>query len=72
MLCAVKFKTMNKVEFKNKVEYLISQIEDVISEMPYKGDSENESQKIYLTNQLNQFSYAVNGVEDSDFELDNE
>ena len=63
---------MNKTEFKSKVEELISQIEDVISEMPYKGDSERESQKIYLVNQLNQFIYAVNGVEDEDFELEDE
>ena len=61
---------MNKTEFKNKVEDLVSQIEVIISEMPYKSDSETESQKIYLTNQLNQFSYAVNGVEDEDFELE--
>ena len=58
---------MNRKDFKDKVEALVSQIEDVISKMPYKGDSENESQKIYLINQLNQFTYAVNGVEDSDF-----
>ena len=72
MLCAVNFKNMNKTEFQSKVEELISQIEDIISEMPYKGDSEKQSQKIYLTNQLNQFSYAVNGVEDEDFELGDE
>jgi len=63
---------MNKTEFKSKVEELIGQIEDVISEMPHKGDSETESQKIYLTNQLNQFSYAVNGVEDSDFDVEDD
>lgn len=71
-LCAVNFRTMNKTEFKNKVETLVFDIEDIINEMPYKGDSETESQKIYLINQLNQFSYAVNGVEDEDFELDDE
>lgn len=58
---------MNKEEFKNKVEDLVSQIEDIIKEMPYRGDSEIESQKIFLLNQLNQFSYAVNGVRDEDF-----
>ena len=63
---------MNKTEFKNKVETLVSEIEDIINEMPYKGDSETESQKIYLTNRLDQFSYAVNGVEDEDFKLDDE
>jgi frataxin-like iron-binding protein CyaY len=63
---------MNKIEFKNRVEDLVSQIEDIINKMPYKGDSETESQKIYLMNKLNQFSYAVNGVEDEDFILGDE
>ena len=68
----LNFKAINKAEFQTKVENLVSQIEYLIDEMPYKGDSERESQKIYLTNQLNQFSYAVNGVEDEDFELEHE
>jgi hypothetical protein len=59
---------MKKAEkFKRKVDALIEKIEDIINEMPYHGDSEEESQKIYLINQLNQFSYAVNGVKESDF-----
>lgn len=58
---------MNAKTFKSKIEKEVSKIEDIISKMPYKGDSESESQKIYLTNKLNQFSYAVNGVTDDDF-----
>lgn len=61
---------MNKKKFKTKVTKLISEIEDLILEMPYKGDSENESQKVLLTRTLSDFYYAVNGVEDSDFEED--
>lgn len=58
---------MKAEKFKTKVESLVSKIEDLIETMPYQGDSESESQKIALTNALNQFSYTVNGVEDSDF-----
>ena len=54
-------------KFKKRIEALIEKIEDLIDEMPYQGDSEEESQKVYLINQLNEFSYAVNGVKESDF-----
>jgi len=60
--------TEKKENFKRKVEELISQIEDVIDEMPAKRYKETESQKICLINELHKFAYAVNGVEDSDFE----
>ena len=57
-----------KVEiFNTRVEDLISQIEHLIGLMPDKGDSSTESQKVNLTQRLNEFSYAVNGVEESDF-----
>lgn len=58
---------MNAIIFKEQVERYIDEISELISKMPYKGDSECESQKICLMNQLNQFSHVVNGVEDSDF-----
>jgi hypothetical protein len=58
---------MNAKEFKEKTEKLIYEIEGLIEEMPYKADSETDSQKIFLMNQLNQFNYAVNGVTDDDF-----
>ena len=53
-------------KFKKRIEALIEKIEDLIDEMPYRGDSEKESQKVYLLNQLNEFSYAVNGIKESD------
>ncbi len=53
-------------KFKKRIEALIEKIEDLIDEMPYQGDSEEESQKVYLINQLNEFSYAVNGIKESD------
>lgn len=56
--------------FKTRIEALISQIEDIIEEMPQKGDKCEDCQKIYLTQTLNEFSYTVNGVEESDFQED--
>ncbi len=58
---------MKAKEFKNKAEKLIDKIQDLINQMPYKGDTQSDSQKICLTHQLNEFYYTVNGVEDSDF-----
>jgi len=58
---------MKAQKFKTKVEALISKIEDLILAMPDQGNTSSESQKIALQNAINQFSYTVNGVEDSDF-----
>jgi hypothetical protein len=58
---------MTKEEFKTKAEELIEQLESLIEQMPTKVDT-SESQKVLLQNQLNQFSYAVNGLEDSDLD----
>ena len=68
-LSEIKLKKLDIEEFHERIESLIEEIEDLISEMPYKGDSETKSQKIYLINQLNQFHYAVNGIEEEDFEF---
>lgn len=59
---------MNSTKFKTKAESLINELEELINTMPYRGNSEQESQKIYLSNKLNQFSYAINGVEEGDFD----
>ena len=58
---------MNAIEFKEKAENLISQMEDLLSEMPSKGLKSDECQKLCLQQALNEFSYAVNGVRDIDF-----
>jgi hypothetical protein len=57
-------------EFKEKMENLISQMEDVLEMMPIKGNSSSDCQRTYLQQQINEVSYAVNGVEDSDFKED--
>ena len=59
---------MKKAEtFKKRTEALISKLEDLIEKMPEKGNSMNDSQKVCLRQALNEFSYTVNGVEESDF-----
>lgn len=60
-------------EFRQKIEQLIYDIEDLIlSEMPDKGDTCEFSQKICLINALSEFEHVLNGVEDSDFEEDDD
>jgi len=58
---------MNKQKFTKKAEKLIESLEDLINKMPYKGDKETVSQKIYMLNKLKSFECCVNGLEDCDF-----
>ena len=61
--------TQKKAEtFVKRVENLVSKIADIIEKMPDRGNSSNESQKVCLQQALNEFSYTINGIEDSDFE----
>jgi len=59
---------MDLSTFKMEMDYLCSQIEDLINEMPYKGNKEEDSQKVCLQNALNKLQQAVNGCEEEDFE----
>jgi hypothetical protein len=63
---------MNAKSFKSEVEDLLSDVEDLILDMPDKGTTEEDSQKIVLKQRLNELYQAVNGVEDEDFEEDEE
>ena len=56
--------------FKKRSIELLDQLEALINEMPYKGDTCEESQKMCLTNSLMDLSHCFNGVEISDFEED--
>jgi len=58
---------MNAKTFKSEVDDLVSELEDLITSMPDKGNTEEDSQRVVLMNRLNELSYAVNGVEDEDF-----
>lgn len=61
---------MKANEFKIKVEDLLDPIEDLILEMPDKGDKQCDSQKLTLLAALNDLYASVSGVEDGDFEPD--
>lgn len=60
------------VIFKQKALIFISDLEDMINAMPYKGDTESESQKLCLQNALSNFEHTVNGVKESDFKPNND
>lgn len=58
--------------FKSKAEKLISKFEKLLEEMPDKGLKSTDSQKACLQQALNELSYAVNGVEASDFKKEDD
>ncbi len=60
---------MNIDEFKNKLDNLISEAENVIEEMPQKGDKSTDCQKINLIQALNQFQHCVNGTTQEDLTI---
>ena len=57
---------MEIVEFKERAERSISELEDLIHQMPQNGNSTKECQRVYLQQKLNEFHYAVNGTEIDD------
>lgn len=60
---------MRTEDFKEKAEDLLTELETMITdELPFKGNSEEESQKVCLMNAIHKLRSIVNGVEDSDFD----
>ena len=59
--------TMDLTEFKEKAEDLVEQLENLIQEMPQKGNTSEECQRITLQIAINEVSYAISGTEESDF-----
>jgi hypothetical protein len=53
--------------FKKRADKLVFKLEKLIGAMPEKGNSETESQKVFMRNQLYMFSQSICGVEESDF-----
>jgi len=49
---------------------IIDLAEDIIHQMPHKGDKCSDSQRICLQQAINEFSYTVNGIEKSDLKND--
>lgn len=58
---------MDLTEFKEKAEDLVEQLENLIQEMPQKGNTSEECQRITLQIAINEVSYAISGTEESDF-----
>lgn len=55
--------------FKDRAFILLEQLEELVNEMPFKGNSE-ESQKVCLGNAIHKLTAIVNGVEDIDFSIE--
>lgn len=55
------------VEWKEKIDPLLSEVEDLIHQLPQKGDKSEDCQRIQLQYELNQLQMAVNGTEEIDF-----
>jgi len=53
--------------FKEKASRLLDELEDLLDTFKDDGDTSETSQKVYLQQQINEVSYAVNGTEKTDF-----
>lgn len=64
----------NIEQFKTDCDLLLDQLEDIILQMPSKGDTAEFCQRTDLLNKLLQLRYSVNGTiqEDLDGESENE
>ena len=58
---------MTAEKLKEKAAKILSELEDLINkEMPYKGDSEKESQKVCILNAIKKVEMSINGIEKKD------
>jgi len=58
---------MNKLEkFKNKAENLLDKLEEHIQTMPINGNNSENCQRTFLQQNLNEVSYAINGITEED------
>lgn len=64
---------MTLSEFKEKTENLLGELEELIQQLPQKGNTCSECQRTCLQQAVNEVYYAVNGTEEEDLiEDDNE
>jgi len=61
---------MELQEFKEKAEQLTDEFQQLIDELPQKGDKIEDCQKVCLQQHLNELASAVTGTEDSDMKAD--
>lgn len=57
---------MTLSEFKEQAENLLGQLEELIQQLPQKGNTCNECQRTCLQQAVNEVYYAVNGTEEED------
>lgn len=57
-------------DFQDSCEARIALLQQMIDELPQKGDKEEFSQKMVLQTRLNGFARAVAGVTDEDFKIE--
>lgn len=61
-----KYITRNRV-VNTALDHLET-LEQGIDTMPYKGDSSEDSQKVYVMEAIKKLEMAINGIEEKDFE----
>ncbi len=59
---------MKLKDFKKQAETLIESLEDLVHNLPQKGDRPSECRRLTLLQALYEFHYAVNGTEQQDLE----
>ena len=58
---------MDLTKFKEQAEDLLSQLEDIVHQMPQKGNTSEECQRVTLQIAINDVYYAVAGTTEKDF-----
>lgn len=58
---------MNAIQLQKKLEKKVSDIRKLVKDnMPQKGNTEFECQKLTVLAQLNKLEYTINGISDED------
>lgn len=63
---------MELKDFKTQADELIEQFQEVIDELPLKGDTSEECQRMTLQNALNNLDSCVSGTKEADMKEDPE
>ena len=53
---------------KEMMERTLGQFENMVNEMPFRGNTQEESQKVALQNAVNNLFACINGLQDEDFD----
>jgi len=61
---------MNLEEFQTKGQNILDMFQELIDELPQKGDKSTDCQKVNLQQHLNELEAVVNGTEESDMKTD--